>query len=300
MNKRYAAVGTTAALVLAGLTGCTTQQAKDTAKSVADTAGKTNSAMMAALARTSEKTERAKSATITATVSGTGQPKPVTMTGTYTWGAREAFDTRMDTASAGIADLNSQPTTRMLFVDGAYFYQIDPQSSGPLKGKHWMKVEASAVFGKKGAAEMSRTDGDPTAGLKFLKNARDADDLGTETVRGKSAHHYVLHVGRDQWGAAGDALTGRDKDSRMGEYTGDVKEITLGIWVDPRTDLPVRMEETIGAARISVDFRSFGGAQTISAPPAADTADVTDEVKAATADEATSGGASGSNEESFV
>ncbi|MEU1075159.1 MULTISPECIES: hypothetical protein [unclassified Streptomyces] len=58
-----------------------------------------------------------------------------------------------------------------------------------------------------------------------------------------------------------------------------VQEITLALWVDPRTSLPVRMEETIGAAHVKIDFRGFGGAKTITPPPAGDTADVTDQVK---------------------
>lgn len=279
MSKRYVAVGMTAAIVLAGLTGCTAHQAKDTAQAAAEAADTARSTVMAALARTTDTTERAKSAVITAKITGAGQPAPMTATGTYTWGSQPAFDTQINTASAGVSDLRAAPTTRMLFVGGAYYYQIDPQDSGPFTGKHWMRVDASAILGEQGEAAISHGSGDPTAGLKALKYARDAQDLGPATVHGKATRHYVVHVSPGQWGTAGDALTGRGKGSQMEEYTGKVREITLALWVDPRTNLPVRMEETIGAARVEIDFKGFGGARTITAPPAADTADVTEQVK---------------------
>ncbi|WP_371647906.1 MULTISPECIES: hypothetical protein [unclassified Streptomyces] len=72
-------------------------------------------------------------------------------TGTYTWGTQTAFDTQINTTSAGIKNLRSAPTTRMLFVKGARHYQIAPQDSGQFKDKRWMRVDASAGLGEQGA-----------------------------------------------------------------------------------------------------------------------------------------------------
>ncbi|WP_369384116.1 hypothetical protein [Streptomyces sp. cg36] len=273
-----------AAVVLAGLTACTAQQADKAAKppvrSAKAAASSARATVLAALARTTSKTDHAQSATITATITGAGQPAPMTASGTYTWGGdAPAFDTVIDTRSSGVSDLRADGHTRMLFVDGGYYYLIDPQKTGPFTGKHWLKVDASAVIGQQGKAAIGRGSSDPTVGLKALKGARDVLDLGTETVRGRATRHYLVRVGPSQWGEAGDALTGRTKDSQMGGYTGDVKEITIGLWVDPRTDLPVRMEETIGTAQVKIDFKSFGGPKTITAPRTSDIVDITDEVK---------------------
>ncbi|MFD9793743.1 hypothetical protein ACFWXK_22680 [Streptomyces sp. NPDC059070] len=284
-KRRCVAAGTVATVVLAGLTACTARQGDEGATSSVTAVKDTAAGALAALARTTSRSEHAQSAIVTATISGAGQPAPVTASGTYTWGAAPAFDTVVDTRSAGISDLRGADRTRMLFVGGAYYYQIDPQDTGPFQGKHWMRVDASAVMGEQGEAAVGLGSGDPTAGLKALKFARDVQDLGTETVRGRATRHYLVRVGPHQWGAAGDALTGRGKGSRMRAYTGDVKEITIGLWVDPRTDLPVVMEESIGAARVKIDFKEFGGPKTVTEPSAADTLDVTDQLKGTATDD---------------
>ncbi|MFD9561697.1 hypothetical protein [Streptomyces sp. NPDC059994] len=279
-NQLTAAAGISVVLVLAGVTGCSAQQAKDTATSAADAAAQANKAVMAAFARTSDKAQGFTSAEVTMTVSGKDQTKPLTMTGTYTWGREHSYDALVNTDSMGMGKLTSRKTMRMLNTHGAYFYQIDPQPTGPFKGKHWMKVDASAILGDKGAAGLRSADADPTAGLKSLKYASDATDLGTETVQGKQARHYRAVIEADRLGAAGNALTGKDgAPSALNDFTGTVHEVTLGVWVDPRTDLPVRWEQTMGAAKVTMEFGAFGHATTVTVPSASDTADITQAVK---------------------
>lgn len=97
----------------------------------------------------------------------------------------------MDTEAAQLQTLTDSPTTRTLFVDGAYSYDIDPQPAGPLRGKEWMKIDGSAVFGEPGAQALSgAAAGSPSASMRSLRCAGDVEDLGEEKVNGKTATHY--------------------------------------------------------------------------------------------------------------
>src|SRR5690349_11404381 len=146
MKLKYGAAwaGVTAA-VLVTTAGCGTEAAKGAAKAVDPSA-----AIRAALARATDRTDQLGSAEVRmSTDVGTGTP--VAMNGTYSWGDGVAMDIQMDTKGANMQQLQDSATIRMLFVDGAYYYDVDPQPSGPLKGKEWMRIDASVLFGDKGA-----------------------------------------------------------------------------------------------------------------------------------------------------
>lgn len=150
MRLRYTAawVGVTAAALLA-TSACGADGAK-TAVKTADKAVNSADMIMAALTRATDRTENVGSAQVK-TVTEVPATGPVAMNGTYSWGHGLAFDGMMDTKVVHMEQLHAAPTTHTVFVDGAYYYDIDPQRSGPLKGKEWMKIQASAIFGDKGA-----------------------------------------------------------------------------------------------------------------------------------------------------
>ncbi|MFJ9146778.1 hypothetical protein ACIRP7_01595 [Streptomyces sp. NPDC102270] len=151
-------------------------------------------AIMAALARATDRTQDLGSAGVKISTVTTGTA-PVGTAGTYSWGGGYAFDVEMDTKAARMQPLQDAPTMRMLFVDGAYYYDIDPQPLGPLKGKEWMRVDASAVFGEKGAQAFNGGGGgSPAASMRSLKYADDVEDLGKETVDGQSTTHYAASI----------------------------------------------------------------------------------------------------------
>ncbi|MBD0418030.1 hypothetical protein AB0L35_00220 [Streptomyces sp. NPDC052309] len=271
MKLRYTAawVGFTAA-AMAVTSACGSEGARTAAEAVdkADT-------IMAALARATDRTEEVGSAEVrTMTDLGTGEP--IAMDGTYSWGDGYALDVEMDTKAAQLQELTDSPTVRTLFVDGAYYYDIDPQPSGPLAGKEWMKIDGSAVFGESGAAAFSGGGGaSPADSLKGLKYASDVEDLGKETVNGKPATHYRAVLDEKDMGRFKDALD--SADSMLGSAGAD--SVTMDIWVGPK-DLPVRLKQEFGAMTVTMDFDRFGATKEIVAPPAAQTGDLTEEVKA--------------------
>ena len=275
MKLKYGAAwaGVTAA-VLVTTAGCGTEAAKGAAKAVDPSA-----AILAALARTTDRTDQLGSAEVRmSTDMGTGTP--VAMNGTYSWGDGYAYDVQMDTKASKMEALQDAPTIRVLLVDGAYYYDVDPQPSGPLKGKEWMKIDATAVFGEQGAKALSGSNGSPTASLKGLKYANDVDDLGAETVDGKHARHYRATIDQSRMGKFKDALG--DDSGLMGSATGGVKSIDINVWVGD-DNLPVRLVQVMGPMKVSVDFVKFGATAVVKAPPAAQTGDVTELMKKAAA-----------------
>ncbi|MFF7854779.1 hypothetical protein [Streptomyces sp. NPDC007904] len=274
MRIRHTAarVGFTAAALVA-TSACGAEGARTAADAVnnADT-------IMAALARATDRTEEVGSAEVRMTTElGTGDP--IAMDGTYSWGDGFAFDVEMDTAAARMQQLTDSPTIRTLFVDGAYYYDVDPQPAGPLQGKEWMRIDGSAVFGEQGADALSGSaGGSPSASMRGLRYASDVEDLGEETVGGKSTTHYRAVIDQDGMGRFKEALGNRD--SLLNSMTGGADSMTMEVWVGAG-DLPVRMTQTYGAMKVTMDFDTFGAAEEIQAPPAARTGDLTDQVKKA-------------------
>ncbi|WP_261718453.1 hypothetical protein [Streptomyces sp. FZ201] len=266
-----------AAAALVATTACGSDAAKKTTEKAAEVSGADK--IMAALARATDRTEQLGSAEVTVTTDlGTGTP--IAMEGTYSWGDGMAYDIEMDTKAAQMEALQDDPTIHCLLVDGVYYYDVDPQASGPIAGKEWIKVDSSAVFGESGsqAYKNGGDAGNPTASLKGLKYASDVDDLGTETVNGKEATHYRATLDQDDLGQFKDAYSG--EDSMMGDITGGATTMTLDIWVDDK-DLPVRLKQDMGAMKVTMDFEKFGATKDITVPPAAQTADLTEELKKA-------------------
>ncbi|MFF0199359.1 hypothetical protein [Streptomyces sp. NPDC005017] len=246
-----------------------------TARQAADAVGDAD-VIMAALARATDRTEELGSAQIDLTADmGTGTP--VSMDGTYSWGDGYAFDVEMDTAAVQMQTLQDAPTTRMLFVDGVYYYDVDPQPSGPLAGKEWMSIDASAIFGEKGADALSGSagTGSPAASMRSLKYAKNVSDLGEETVNGKPTTHYRAELGKEELGRLADVYSG--EENPFNSATGAVTTVVLDIWVGG-DDLPVRLKQDMGSADVTMDFKKFGATATVTPPPAAQTGDLTEQV----------------------
>ncbi|MFF3464385.1 hypothetical protein ACWCQN_19365 [Streptomyces sp. NPDC001984] len=271
MKLRHTAawVGFTAVTLLAA-SACGTEGARSAAKAVSN-----GDKIMAALARATDRTEKVGSAQVRM-VTNVGTGKPISMDGTYSWGHGYAFDVQMDTKAANMQSVQDDPTIRTLLVDGAYYYDVDPLPSGPYKGKEWMKVDSSAVLGEKGSQALRGDNGSPSASMKGLKYANDVEDLGSQTVNGQRTTHYRAVIDQAHMGKFKEAYGG--KDSAVGSLTGGTTSITMDVWVGPK-DLPVRLKEKFGAGTVTMDFDKFGDTATITAPPASQTADVTELLK---------------------
>ncbi|MBL1080580.1 hypothetical protein JK359_01080 [Streptomyces actinomycinicus] len=266
MRKRHTAawVGcTTAALV--AVSGCGTESAQSAVKAVGKADG-----VMAALTRATDRTEALGSAEVRMTTD-TGTSGPIAMEGTYSWGDGYLFDVQMDTRAANMQAVHHAPKTHVLFVKGVYYYDVDAFTAGPYKGKDWIKVDGSAVFGKKGAQALAGDNGSPSASMKGLKYAHDTENLGKQTVNGRSTTHYRAVVDQDHMGKLKDAY---GEGSPLSRATG-ASSIVMEVWVGS-DDLPVRLKQKMGAMTVTMDFEKFGKTVSVTPPPAARTADLTD------------------------
>ncbi|WP_405629366.1 hypothetical protein OG933_27870 [Streptomyces sp. NBC_00016] len=136
-------------------------------------------------------------------------------------------------------------------------YDVDPQASGPLEGKEWMKIDGSAVFGRQGAQALSGSSGgSPSASMKGLTYADNVEGMGK----------YKEAYGNE--------------DNLFGSLTGGATSITTDVWVGAK-DLPVRMIQEIGTMKVTMDFERFGATAEVKAPPAAQTGDLTEAIKEA-------------------
>ncbi|MFJ4847004.1 MULTISPECIES: hypothetical protein [unclassified Streptomyces] len=270
-RMRLAVTVGAAVVALTATAGC--EAAHDTAEAV----GKADT-IAQILARVTDRTEKVGSAKVDFTTD-LGQGTPINMVGTYSWGKGLAYDVMMDTKAAQMQAVQNDAKTRALLVDGAYYYNVDPQPGGPLKGKHWARIDMSALLGDKAAAATEQS-GDPTSGLRYIGLSKDTEDLGEESVRGTKAHHYHATVGKKDLGAVGDAMSADEKKNLLSSMTGSVNSIDMDVWVDGK-DLPVRIIQVMGKAKVTIDFLGFGDAKTVTAPPASDTADLSAQVRAA-------------------
>ncbi|POX56165.1 hypothetical protein C3489_06980 [Streptomyces sp. Ru71] len=260
-------VGCTAAALVA-TSACSAESAKVAAKS-ADQA-------MAALARVSDRTQQLGSAEIRTTTTLGAAGKPVGMDGTYSWGDGPAMDVAMDTAAARMSTLQDDPTTRVIMVDGAYYYGIDPQPRGPLKGKHWMRIDISALLGQAAVDNMT-ANADPTASLRSMRASTDVQDLGEETVLGKKVTHYRGSVDEEQVNKS-TRLSAAEKKAVIQSLRAGGSKLTCDIWVDGK-DLPVRMKQSAAGMTVTMDFLKFGATKPVTAPPAGDTGDLSEQVR---------------------
>ncbi|MDX3454720.1 hypothetical protein PV396_22710 [Streptomyces sp. ME02-8801-2C] len=261
------------AVTMVAASGCGGQSVKHAAEAVDDTG-----AIMAALARATDRTEALGSAEVSMTTDLGNGKAPIPMQGTYSWGDGFAYDVEMDTKAAQMQDVQDAPTIRMLFVNGDYYYDVDPQPSGPLKGKEWMKLDGSVVFGEKGAQAFDGNagGGSPSATMRSLKYAQNVEDLGEQTLGGQRTTHYRAVIDASGMGRFKDAYG--DKDNLVNSITGGGTSIDMDVWVDAK-DLPVRIKQVIGKMTVTMDFRKFGATTDVKAPPSAQTADVSDLIK---------------------
>ncbi|ELP67126.1 hypothetical protein ACKI1I_39335 [Streptomyces turgidiscabies] len=260
------------AVALVAASGCGAQTVKHAAEAVDDTG-----AIMAALARATDRTEALGSAEVSVSTDLGNSTGPIAMEGTYSWGDGFAYDVEMDTKAAQMQQLQDDPTIHALFVDGDYYYNVDPQPVGPFKGKKWMKLDGSVVLGEKGAqAVTAGGGGSPTASMRSLKYAKDVEDLGVETLNGQHTTHYRAVIDQSRMGNLKDAYG--NKGSLLDSATGGVTSIDMDVWVGAK-NLPVRIKQKFGKMTVTMDFRKFGATADVKAPPAAQVADVSELVK---------------------
>ncbi|MFJ8104452.1 hypothetical protein [Streptomyces sp. NPDC096132] len=228
----------------------------------------------AALERATERMEDAGSAEVSTTTDLGAGSTPNTLEGAYSWGDAYAFDVQVDPEQVGLDGLTDSAKMSMRYVDGTVYFDIEPQPSGPLKGKEWLKVagQGSAAYGSSSS---------PMTSMKALAYADRVEDLGKQTVNGRNTTHYRAVIDKEH--------TDRYQklypdESVLEAFVSSARAITMDVWLGA-DGLPVRTAHQIGAMSTTSDFRKFGVENAVKAPPASQLADYTAAVEGLTRDE---------------
>lgn len=190
--------------------------------------------------------------------------------GLFAWGTEPVMDVRAPTAQLGLQRVHSDDKTEMRLVGDSYYYRVDPQPSGPLRGRHWMRTSLPEPNGWSGDVA-DGLQASPENGLRMLPDATGWTDLGEENVSDTVARHYQGTVTRAALSA--DSRLVRAVGGSTSALLADADSAELDVWVDAHGK-PVYWVATLEPRQwIAVYFFDFGGTRTISPPAEGDTTD---------------------------
>lgn len=183
--------------------------------------------------------------------------KRSTESGTYTWGNGEVYgDVRVSPAAVGMQNLSHAKTIEQRQIGSSSYFRV------ALRG-HWVRIDMSAYLGADGAKTAASADGDPASLLRQLAATADLRQVGTATVDGKSTTDYQGHV----------------PASSADRKKGLVEPTLVDAWLTGDGTL-VRSRQDRNLTTVTMDYKRFGGAKAITAPPGWDVTDITDTVQA--------------------
>ncbi|MCF3963332.1 hypothetical protein [Streptomyces fuscigenes] len=247
-----------------------------------------------------QKTSDAKSAkmTIATTVGGVGGSQSLSLTGSGVIDlAKGASDVTLHLGSQQIQERT---------VDGMLYEKLPPAAAKQLlpAGRTWLKLDLKKVAGTLGSGSGATAGmSDPAAPFSYVKNlsGQDVTKVGTETVNGTKTTHYRVSVDVTKL-SPGNSAQARMLQQQLGD------RLPVDLWLDDQGR--IRQEEvkakvnTSGGASPSapssqspssqspgastppqqlaldskLQFSDFGTQANVSAPPAAQTADMTKKI----------------------
>ncbi|WP_405686623.1 hypothetical protein OG204_22530 [Streptomyces sp. NBC_01387] len=248
-------------------------------------------APVAALRAVDRRTGRAGSARVEGTTV-LGAEMSTRVKGTVAWG--DGVTGALDITYTGgtMADTLDQAgagsTIRARYLHDAYYADMGDGFAGRTGGKRWIRygyADLSRLLGPSGEAmrdQMQKTA--PDQGVKALLASGEVKRAGRATIRGVATTHYSGTV---------DVAALTERDSALGPAelkafkaqltAAGITTETVDIWVDGH-DLLVKKTERgqlrTGEYSATVFYADYGTKVSAAAPPAADTVDFTDLVKA--------------------
>jgi len=145
-------------------------------------------------------------------------------------------------------------------------------------GKAWLKIDYEKALRQQGVdlGALENTSNNPADQLEQLRGAGDVQKVGIEQVRGVSTTHYKATI--DLRKAAEKSRVARRSIDRLVKLTGQ-STIPMEIWIDDRGRMRRQsMEQKIQnqTMNYTVELFDFGTRESIKAPPASETKDITD------------------------
>jgi hypothetical protein len=179
--------------------------------------------------------------------------------------------------------------TELRLVHKAMYINAGAEAAKEMDGKSWIKFDLSGTGVDKQLDQLGSTSPqaqqNPAAEATFLTGAKDTKKVGTETVDGVKTTHYTGTATLDQLRktmAAQDK--GKDAAVREGHEKGleqydklGVGKLTMDLWIDGKDhakQFRMRGDADKGPLDMTITFLGFNEPVKVTAPPAADTADL--------------------------
>ncbi|CAM5696208.1 hypothetical protein STENM327S_04297 [Streptomyces tendae] len=186
-------------------------------------------------------------------------------------------------------DQGADGTAEIRLVDNAMYIGGGAEAAKEMDGKSWIKFDMSALGADEELNQLggaSQADKNPATESTFLTGAKDVEKVGTETVDGVKTTHYKGTVSladlEKTIGDEGEATREkRQKSLEQYEKMG-VDKLTIDMWVDgddQAKQFRMRGDADKGPMDMTITFLGFNEPVKVTAPPAAETADLAEMMK---------------------
>ncbi|MCX5036004.1 MULTISPECIES: LolA-like protein [Streptomyces] len=188
-------------------------------------------------------------------------------------------------------DQGAEGTAEIRLVDKAMYIGGGPEAAKEMDGKRWIKFDLSGTgvdeqMNQMGSA--SQADKNPATESTFLTGAKDVEKVGTETVEGVKTTHYkgtvsLAHLEKSIGDEDEATREKREKSLEQYEKLG-VDKLTMDMWVDgddQTKQFRMRADADKGPLDMTFTFLGVNEPVKVSAPPAAEVADLAEMMKEA-------------------
>ncbi|MER6527674.1 LppX_LprAFG lipoprotein [Streptomyces sp. NPDC001508] len=191
-----------------------------------------------------------------------------------------------------VEDKATDGQVEIRLIDKAMYIGGNAEMAKEMDGKSWIKFDMSALGGDSGRAMDQLGAGEagknPAADSTFLTGSKDVKKVGTETVDGVETTHYKGTVSLDDLRTT---LKDKDKEARERRETSieqyekmGLDSMTMDMWIDGEhhtKQFRMRGDAQKGPLDMTITFLDYNKPVKVTAPPAKDTADLAEMMKAA-------------------
>jgi len=263
LRNTAVAVLAVGALALAGCAEAKSDSASQDAKPDVLTLLRTQAA--ASLKTAADRTEKAESLAFTTEMTFGGQQ--VTGKGTLAFGPPLTAQMRMEMPSLGSMEVR--------LIGGVEYIKMPAQSRAAFGGKTWVKVdlakvaESAGLGGDQFAKQFENAD--PTKQIELLLASGKLKVIGEEQIGGVKTVHYSGLVPVSEYLKSVDAKSRAAAQAQMDKA--GIKEIATDLWVDELYQ-PRQVKLKMGQIDSTTTYTDYGKPVNVTAPPAAETADL--------------------------
>ncbi|GAA3119848.1 lipoprotein [Streptomyces rameus] len=292
MKSTTARRATLSIAVVAALTGVAACGSSGSDKGGDKAAGKTaiHVSPIAALRSAEQSTDKAESAKVRSTTS-VGDLMAMTANGALTWDNGLKGNLTITYTGGQMAEMMKKAGTQSMearYLPDAYYAHMGDAFAQRASGKHWLKYSYDDLAKLGGASGSYMKDqiqnATPNQSVKMLLASGDVKKVGEEKISGVATTHYsgtvnVADLADKTTNLSASQLSALKKQLSQAGVTTD----TVDLWINDQNLLVKKTEKAAtaqGTMTNSTLYTDYGVKVTAEAPPASDTKDFADMMKA--------------------